>query len=200
MLMVGTDPVEVDRLLTGGRLRCPDCAEPLRPWGYARPRGTREAGGEVRLRPRRAICSGCAGTHVLLPASMLLRRADGAAVIGAALLAKATGAGHRVIAAALSRPASTVRGWLRRFATRAEEMRVLFTGLLHALDPEVGPVQPGGSVLADAVEVLGLAGAAAVRRLGAVCPWQFASRASGGRLLAPPHPGLGEEGAVANTS
>ncbi len=31
MLMVGTDPLEVDRLLAGGALRCPGCAGELRP-------------------------------------------------------------------------------------------------------------------------------------------------------------------------
>ena len=127
---------------------------------------------------------------MLLPASGLLRRADAVAVIGAALLAKAAGAGHRVIAAALGRPASTVRGWLRRFAARAEEVRVLFTGLLHALDPQVPPLPAIGSGFADAVEVVGRAAAVAVLRLGAVPPWQFAATASAGRLLAlPPQSG-----------
>lgn len=34
---------------------------------------------------------GCGNTHVLLPATWLARRADAAAVIGSALLSKATG-------------------------------------------------------------------------------------------------------------
>lgn len=106
-------------------------------------------------------------------------------MIGSALLAKAAGAGHRPIAAGLGRPASTVRGWLRRFEARAEDVRVLFTRLLVALDPEAGPLLPRGSVFADAVEALGRAGAAAVRRLGPGPPWEFASRASAGLLLAP---------------
>jgi hypothetical protein len=184
--MVGTDPVEVERRLLEGLLVCPGCAGVLRPWGHARWRTLRGERHGVRHRPRRACCSGCAGTHVLLPASGLCRRADSVAVIGAALVAKATGAGHRTIAAAMDRPASTVRGWLRRFIVRAETVRVLFTGLLHALDPRAGPVPPSGSVFADAVEVLGRAGAAGVLRLGPCPVWEFASMASGGRLLAPP--------------
>ena len=96
------------------------------------------------------------------------------------MLAKAAGAGHRVIAAAVGRPAGTVRGWLRRFAVRAEGVRVLFTGLLHALDPRAAPLPPGGSVFADALEVLGRAASAAVLRLGPCSAWQFASTASGG--------------------
>jgi len=41
----------------------------------------------------------------LLSTAWLLRRADAVSVIGSALLAKAAGAGHRLIAAALGRPA-----------------------------------------------------------------------------------------------
>ena len=132
VLMVGTDPLEVDRLLTGGELRCPGCAGELRPWGYAGGCGIRDE--QVRRRPRRSCCSGCSVTHVLLPASCLSRRADDVEVIGSALLAKATGLGHRPIAVLVGRPVSTVRGWLRRFGCCAEGVRVLFTGLLHALD------------------------------------------------------------------
>lgn len=153
--MVGTDPVEVERLLLTGELACPVCAGVLRPWGYARWRSSRREHDSVRHRPRRVSCSACARTHVLLSSAWLARRADGVAVIGAALLARATGAGHRPIAAGLGRPASTVRGWLRRFQARAEEVRVLFTRLLHALDREAGPLLSRGSVFADAVEALG---------------------------------------------
>lgn len=185
MLMVGTDPLEVDRSLLAGELVCPSCEGVLRPWGHARWRCSRRELDEVRHRPRRASCTECASTHVLLPALWLARRADSVAVIGAALQAKAAGAGHRRIAATLGRPAATVRGWLRRFGARAEDVRVLFTRLLHALDPEAGPLLPQRSGFADAVEVLGRAAAAAVRRLLPGSPWEFASRASGGLLLAP---------------
>lgn len=122
---------------------------------------------------------------MLLAASLLLGRADGVAVIGAALLAKAAGAGHRTIAAGIDRPASTVRGWLRRFDCRAEQLRVLFTGLLHELDPSAGALLPTGSGLSDALAALGAAAAAAVRLFGPRCPWQFAAAASGGLLLGP---------------
>lgn len=123
---------------------------------------------------------------MLLPAWCLVRRADVAVLIGAALVAEATGCGHRVIAAGLGRPESTVRGWLRRFAVRAQEVRALFTVLLHAVDPLAGPLVSAAGVLADAVEALGRAGAAAVARLGPRPVWEFASAATGGRLLAPP--------------
>jgi hypothetical protein len=120
---------------------------------------------------------------------MLVRRADTAVVIGAALLAKATGAGHRPIAGMLGRPLSTVRGWLRRFNGRARGWREWFTRLLHELDPVATPVPATPTVFADAVAVLGLAAAAAVRLFGPRPPWQFASAASDGLLLGPPGPG-----------
>jgi len=101
-----------------------------------------------RLRPRRSCGAACGSTHVLLPTSCLLRRADAVATIGAALTAKADGLGHRRIAAALGRPASTVRGWLRVFARRAERVRAVFTTLTHELDPLGGPVPPAGSTFA----------------------------------------------------
>jgi len=150
VLMVGTDPVEVDRVLIGGGLRCPECAGQLRPWGYARSRGVRDEDAIRACRPRRSSCSQCRRTHVLLPASMLARRADTVLVIGAALLAKAAGLGHRRVAVVLGRPQSTVRGWLRRFTGRAESVRVMFTGLLHALDATVAATTPTGSVFGDA--------------------------------------------------
>ena len=139
----------------------------------------------MRHHPRRTRCSSCGRTHVLLAASMLLRRADGVAVIGAALLAKAAGAGHRTIAAGTGRAVGTVRGWLRRFALRAEQLRVLFTGLLHALDASAGSLLPTGSGLSDALAAAGAAAAAAVRLFGPRCPWQFTAAASRGLLLAP---------------
>ena len=192
LLIVGTDPLEVDQLLSGGEFRCPGCAGELRPWGHARERGVRDEGSVVTVRPRRSLCSQCRCTHVLLPAFTLLRRADTVVVIGRALLAKAAGAGHRSIAAVLDRPVSTVRGWLRRFGIRAESLRVLFTVLLHELDASVPAVPVTGSVFADALQVLGLAAAAAARLLGPGPAWQFASAATGGLLLGP--------GLAANTS
>ena len=190
--MVGTDPVEVDRVLAGGGLRCPECTGELRPWGYARSRGVRDEDAIRASRPRRSSCSQCRRTHVLLPASMLVRRADTVLVIGAALLAKAAGLGHRRVAVVLGRPQSTVRGWLRRFTGRAESVRVLFTGLLHALDAAVAATTPTGSVFGDALDVLGLATAAAARLFGPRPAWEFAAAASGGLLLGPgvlPGPG-----------
>lgn len=184
MVMVGIDAVEVDRRLRAGELGCP-CGGGLSPWGHAR---SRTVLGVGVLRPRRGRCGACRVTHVLLAVSCLLRRADGVDVIGVALRLKATGHGHRPIAARLGRPVSTVRGWLRVFAGNAEQIRVMVTALLVELDPLSCPLPVHGSVFADAVEAIGAAAAAARRRLGvvgAVSAWQLASAITGGLLLAP---------------
>ena len=112
--------------------------------------GSATRDGGLWVVPRRSRCTGCGATHVLLPVLLLVRRADTAAVIGAGLTAKATGAGHRLIAALLGRPPETVRGWLRRFADRVEAVRAVFTRWCRDLAPD--PVLPGpaGSAWADA--------------------------------------------------
>jgi hypothetical protein len=128
----------------------------------------------------------------LLPVTVFLRRADAAVVIGAALLAKAAGSGHRVIAAGLGLPDQTVRGWLRRFAGRAGAVREAFTVLFVQVAP-ADPVlpEPRGEGFADGVAaVLAAAGAITARwpEMVALSPWQAASALSGGRLPAPGWP------------
>jgi Homeodomain-like domain len=189
VLMVDSDPDRVELALGVGELACPDpgCGGVLGPWGWARSRWRRGRGGvQQRLRPRRSRCRGCWATHVLLPVSGLLRRVDLAEVIGAALLARARKASLRQIAASLGVPLSTVRGWLGRFAERAVLIAGHFTRLAAWLDPSTGACEPRGSPspLADAVEAIGVAAVAAARRLGAhTGPFEFASGATGGRLL-----------------
>lgn len=185
VLMVDSDPDRVELALAAGELACPRCGDLLGPWGWARGRWRRGRGGvQQRLRPRRGRCRGCQATHVLLPVSGLLRRVDLAEVIGAALLAKAAGRGHRQVAAQLGVPQTTVRGWLRRFVERAELVRGHFTRLAVWLDPQAGPITSRGSPVPDAVEAIGMAAVAATRRFGlGLGPWEFASGATGGRLL-----------------
>ena len=116
--------------------------------------------------PRRSRCRECGATHVLLPAWCLARRADAGEVIGLALEAKAAGAGHRVIAGRLGRPASTVRGWLRAFARRAEQVRSVFTALAASLVTDPPLPAPAGSPAADAVAAVAAAAAAAAAGAG----------------------------------
>jgi len=105
-------------------------------------------------------------------------------VIGAAITASVAGMGYRRIARGIGVPADTVRGWLRRFAERAGLLRAHFTRCAVALDPELGPVLPAGSGIADGLEVIAVAARAWVLRFGPAGPWQTASRLSGGVLLA----------------
>jgi Domain of unknown function (DUF6431) len=191
VLTVGANAAEVEGRLAGGELECPCCGGVLVRLGWGRARVLRGCGGPVRLRPRRARCAGCGVTHVLLPVFVLVRRVDLVEVIGAALAAKAAGAGARPIAAAWGRPADTVRGWLRRFGSRAGLVRAFFTRLL--VEAGVDPVPPAAAptVFADAVAAVAGAWVAAVSRwpgIGEVTPWWLACAASGGRLLAPGWP------------
>jgi|tagenome__1003787_1003787.scaffolds.fasta_scaffold20596173_2 transposase-like protein len=179
MVIVFADVAGVEAVLAGGRLRCP-CGGQLGPWGHARERVVRGVG---RMRPRRAKCRGCGRTHVLLSRLCLLRRRDAIAVIGAALTAKAGGVGHRQIAERLGVPKDTVRGWLRRFARDAEAVRAHFLGWAFALDRELGPVLPAGSVFADAVGALAIAARAFVLRFGPGELWPVVAWLSGGVLL-----------------
>lgn len=185
VLMVGSDPDRVEHDLRAGGLACPGCGGVLGPWGWTRGRWLRARSGVCqRVRLRRSRCRVCHATHVLLATTALRRRLDLAEVIGAALLARAAKRSLRWIAAELAVPLSTVRGWIGRFANRAEQIAGHFTRLAAWLDPSVAPPEPRGSPLVDAVEAIGVAAVAAARRLGAHAgPFQFASGASGGRLL-----------------
>ena len=195
MLTVNGDRDAVERQLERGELACPSCGGVLGGWGEAVTRPVRQLeGDDERVTPRRSRCRACGATHVLLPARLLSRRADAGAVIGRALEESAVGAGHRKIAELVERPVSTVRGWLRRFAARAEEVRAFFTVLLARTSPD--PVMPAGAAGPVAAAVSAIAGAAVAvaqrwPELGTVPVWTAASAASGGLLIAPGWPGQG---------
>lgn len=172
-MTVGLDAARVENDLCAGLLSCAvtGCGAALGPWGWARERRVRGAG---RLRPRRGRCRGCRRTQVLLPASLLLRRADAVTVIGEALLAKAAGAGHRPIAVALRVPPSTVRGWLRRIGTVADRVLAVLAATAAELGTEFRPPAVTAGPLAAVVELLGALAAAVGRRLGGSCsPWRL---------------------------
>ena len=151
MVTVGKDVSLVERRLAVGLLVCPGCGGRLGPWGHARTRRLR--GSVSPTRPRRTRCVGCGSTHVLLPVNALLRRADEAVVIGAGVMLAAVGWGYRRIATRLDRPAGTVRGWVRRMWERAQVLRLGFTELLVAVDPDPVVPDPGGSALAEAAKM-----------------------------------------------
>lgn len=191
--MVDPDAEAVEADLRAGRIKCPRCGSGLRPWGYARARWLRDHGRPVGIRPRRSICRTCANTpgaqktHVLLPKIALLRRADTVTTIGEALEARHLGGCRRgEVAQQAGVHMDTLRGWLRRFAVRAEEVRVLFTRLAHEWDPEQPPVAARESPALDALEAIGLTAQAAARHFGAADTeprWQLVAGASAGHLL-----------------
>lgn len=189
MLTVGNDAERVERMLEEGSLGCPVCGGRLARWGYALERvvfGPARRGRVVR--PRRSRCTACRVTHVLLPARLLLRRPDEAPVIGAALAAAARGHGHRLAARELGVPEDTVRGWLRRAAGRAGQVREVFTGVAAGLSADPVPLEPAGSPLADALVAVASAAAAVAGRwpeLLAVSAWEIASAVTNATLMAP---------------
>jgi hypothetical protein len=105
------------------------------------------AAGPVRfLRPDRLL---------LLPSWCAPRRADAVQVIGTAAAAALTGAGYGRISRELGVPAATVRSWLRRLRSRAEEMRqhaMFQLGLIGGLADPALPV-PSGLPLGNALSV-----------------------------------------------
>lgn len=125
-------------------------------------------------------------------------------MIWAALLARAEGLGWRAITAAAGRPASTVRGWLSRFAAYAGPIRVEFARMeRHAnVGGDMDRLVPAGNAVADAVAQIGAACAAVRRALGSavftVSAAEMVAACSGGWLLAARAPAA--DGKWINTS
>src|ERR1700694_3023020 len=109
MVTVEVDSARVESPLAAGEGACPSCSDGvLAGWGFARVR--RVAGMAQPVRPRRSRCRRCAVTHVLLPVTLLLRRAYVADLIWAALVAKAAGGGHPVVGGRVVRCATPGTG------------------------------------------------------------------------------------------
>ncbi|HUL99574.1 MAG TPA: helix-turn-helix domain-containing protein [Mycobacterium sp.] len=192
MVTVEVDPARVESRLAAGEIGCPCCVDgTLGGWGHARPR--RVVGVADPVRPRRARCRACLVTHVLLPVTLLLRRAYGAELVWAALAGKAVGSGHRRIAERLLVPPTTVRGWLRVFAGRLHAVWAWFIEVAVTAGVDVTVPDTTGrwrgaliAVATAAVAIRSRFGAVSV--LGPVTPCRVAVCCSGGRLLAPGWP------------
>lgn len=199
MVTVEVDPVRVEFRLAAGEVSCPSCPDGvLAAWGFARSRPV--AGLAEPMRPRRSRCRGCAVTHVLLPVTLLLRRAYVAETMWAAVAAKAAGAGHRLIGARAGVPVSTVRGWLRVIGGRGDVVRDWFLAVAMAAGVDVSIPKATGSAWGDVVAAVGAARAAIAARfgdgsnVGGLTAASVAVAGSGGRLLSPgwpPAPGVG---------
>ncbi len=190
MIVAGTTDLG-EQLLTNGELCCPHCnTGQLAPWGYGRRRTVRDlAGATVTVRPRRTRCPSCSTTHIVLPAVLQPRHADTTAVIGTVLLHRAKGLGYRRIAAAVNRPASTVRRWLRRLPpTHLERIYRDAMQRLLALHPDTfTTLRRTGTMLHYALSILAAAAHWERRRYGVTdAPWTLIGLYTRGRLLAPP--------------
>ena len=199
MTVAGTGSV-VEAELAAGRLSCPGCAGRLAGWGHALSRQVRVPQGWRWVRPRRARCSGCGVTHVLLPVLCLLRRMYSAEIIWSALVAKDGRRGLRGSGGGGSPRAWGSRG--RRCAAGCagspagpRRCGCSSPGPGWASGSTYRPWQPTGSSFADAVSALGLLMAAVRQRFtdswafgpDGVSPpgWRVAGAASGGTAVVP---------------
>ncbi len=113
-------------------------------------------------------------------------------MIGTGLAAALGRAGCSRIGAGLGVPSATVRGWLRRLRSRAEEMRCFAMGQLGVIggtDPALP--EPAGSPLHDALNAVAAAAHAAITGHGFARAdlWPLLGRCGLARHLAPARAG-----------
>jgi hypothetical protein len=172
-VIVVSCPERAERILQAGSMHCPRCRGRLRPFGHGRTRTVRGRGADtLRVTPRRARCGDCGGTQILLPAPLTVRRADSTEVIGAAM----------------ARPVSTVRSWLRRVPdAHARWLYERAVDRAVQIDREllVRPAQHP-TLLGHALNLLAGAALRYRERLGLTdSPWALIGFFARGRLLAP---------------
>ena len=89
-------------------------------------------------------------------------------------------------------PGETVRDWRRRFWSVAELIAAHFLRWARALDASFDPPGGQGSLVADAIEAIGVCTRVASLGLGRRSPWSWVSALTAGGLLeintSPPWP------------
>ncbi len=96
---------------------------------------------------------------------------------------KSKGLKNRSIAIALDLAFTTVRGWIRRFSAKVNEIIQLFNLFALSLDASLNAIYPSESKFKDAVEAIGRVMNASRLRLGDSREWSIVSRISEGKLL-----------------
>jgi hypothetical protein len=128
---------------------------------------------------------------VLLPDVCLAGRRYVVEVIGAALLS-AGREGYRRAGERLGVPGETVRDWRRRFGSRSELIASHFLRWARAIDGSLEPPAGQGSLIADAMEAIGVCTRVASLWLGRRAAWSWVSALTAGGLLesntSPPWP------------
>jgi hypothetical protein len=119
---------------------------------------------------------------VLLPDVCLARRCYVAEVIGEALLSLGC-EGYRKAGERLAVPGETVRDWRRRFRSRVELIAAHFLRWARALDGSLDPPVGRGSLVADALEAIGVCTRVASLVLVRRPPWSWVSALTAGGLL-----------------
>jgi transposase-like protein len=170
---------ELGREIEAPTPNCPLCSAEMGPWhGYQR----HLRGKDDRLIwVPRVRCRKCQVTQALLPWFVLPWRWDEVDVIGRALEMAAEEIGVRTIAAALERPLTTVRGWVRRFRKLAETL----AGVLLTVASGWG-WRDWELPTAGAARCLAAANALSTewrRRYGVGRRWQITNLITGGRML-----------------
>jgi len=126
-------------------------------------------------------CTACGVTQALLPSFVLPGCWDAVAHVGRAAELAASGLGHRRIAAALARPETTVRGWLRRIRSVASSLTTTLLARAVALG-WTGWELPVAALPRLVAAVRCLAGRWPGDR--PADPWAIACLVTGGSLLA----------------
>lgn len=184
--MVWACQLSVEEYATAGkavvvpRCCCPGCRASMVFWsGYWR---TVRDGGSWRIWVRRARCSSCRVSHVLLPSFCLVGRTFGVEVIGSAVQVAVDGRGSRAVARVAGVAQSTVRSWCGRHRERA---RVAYA-VAVMVGAVIGLRVAGLASSAEAAVLSGLDDLArAVCETDVLARWPAVSVMTNGRWLVP---------------